>query len=321
MQTNNHNNNKKVTILANLGTPDAPTSSALRRYLAEFLSDPRVVEIPKIIWRAILYLFILPFRSSKSARLYQNIWTSDGSPLLTGSTKLAEEVNKHADHLVIAAMRYGNPAIKKSILTLVEQGFEEINILPLYPQYSATSTGSVYDACCDALKTIRHLPSFRITQSYYNHPLYIDALAASVDKAFSEHGTPDCLLISFHGIPKRCTDLGDPYDQHCEASASLLAEKLELSPEQWKICYQSRFGKAQWLEPSTDIVLAELAKAGANNVMVICPGFAVDCLETLDEIDRESRHVFMENGGKFFYYIPALNHKEAHVQLIRSLIN
>ena len=310
----------RAIILANLGTPDAPDTPSLRKYLAQFLKDQRIVEIPRIAWWPILYGVILTTRPAKSAKLYKNIWTEDGSPLLTGTVNLASQLAKTSGEHVVAAMRYGSPSIDQVVKSLIDEGYEKLEIIPLYPQYSATSTASVYDAVFDVLKGERKVPAVNLVKDYFDHPGYITALAQTVRKAIDERGQPDCLLVSFHGIPQRCVDLGDPYDEQCKITTQLLVDELELEPQQWELSFQSRFGKAKWLTPATDQVLEEMPTQGMKNIMVICPGFAIDCLETLDEIDREAREIFMGSGGENFYYIPALNDSEEHALILQSLL-
>jgi ferrochelatase len=313
-------------LLVNLGTPDEPTAAAVRRYLAEFLSDQRVVEIPKPIWQLILHGIILPLRPKKVAHAYQQIWQESGSPLLSNTlsqaaaleTPLSEKFKGPVN--IAVAMRYGNPPIASGLNELKKAGARRIIVLPLYPQYSATTSATVFDAVADELKTWRWIPDVRFISHYPDHDLYISALANSIQQHQAEHGVPDKLLFSFHGLPKRNLELGDPYYCECQKTARLLVEQLGLKEEQYQVCFQSRFGKAEWLQPYTDKTLEAWGKQGIEHVQVICPGFAADCLETLEEIDMQNRDTFLESGGKQFSYIPALNDNADHIQLLEQLI-
>ncbi len=308
-------------LLTNLGTPDAPTTAALKRYLKEFLWDSRVVEMPRWQWWLILNGIILNTRPSKSAEAYKSVWTEKGSPLMLHSfdqqaglqAALGEDVH------VELAMRYGNPSIASGLQKLRAKGCTRILIFPLYPQYSATTTGSTFDAVADELKTWRRVPAIRMVDSYHDHPAYIDALAASVRKHWDEHGKPDRLLMSFHGIPQRYFDSGDPYPCLCRKTGRLLAEALELGEDEWLVSYQSRFGKEPWITPYTDETLKSWGAEGVGRVDVICPGFASDCLETIEEIGEENREYFMDAGGKAFHYIPALNADEVHIKALAEI--
>ncbi|WP_027996872.1 ferrochelatase [Simplicispira psychrophila] len=303
---------RTAILLCNLGTPDAPTASALRRYLGEFLSDQRVVEIPKPIWWLILHGIILRTRPAKSAAKYASIWTPDGSPLAVWTAKQATLLRgwlgeAGSNVLVRHAMRYGNPSIASQLDALKAEGATRILILPLYPQYSATTTASVFDAVYRWAARTRNVPELRFVNHYHDDPGYIDALARSVQTHWKHNGPPDKLVMSFHGVPERTLQLGDPY--HCEShkTARLLAERLGLHKDDWQLTFQSRFGKAKWLQPYTEPTLIEMGKAGVGRVDVICPGFTGDCLETLEEISQEAREAFLHAGGKEFHYIPCLN--------------
>ena len=303
---------RTAILLCNLGTPDAPTAPALRRYLGQFLSDQRVVEIPKALWWLILHGIILRTRPAKSAAKYATVWTEGGSPLAVWTTKQATllrgwlgEAGQNV--LVRPAMRYGNPSIASQLDALKAEGATRILILPLYPQYSGTTTASVFDAVYTWAARTRNVPELRFVNRYHDDAGYIDALAATVRAHWKLHGPPDKLVMSFHGVPERTLLLGDPY--HCEShkTARLLAERLGLQKSDWQLTFQSRFGKAKWLEPYTEPTLIEMGKAGVGRVDVICPGFTGDCLETLEEINQEAREAFLHAGGKEFHYIACLN--------------
>lgn len=314
-------------LLVNLGSPDAATPSALRKYLAEFLWDKRVVELPRILWWLILHGIILRIRPARSARAYKKIWTAAGSPLVTMSVKQAQGIEKALKEkvrggvLVDVAMRYGNPSIAKGLRSLRKAGAHRLLILPMYPQYSATTTASVFDAVTEELRHWRWLPDLRFINSYHDHPGYIDAIAKSIARSWKERGKkPDKLLFSFHGIPQRYFKNGDPYFCHCQKTARLVAEKMHLQDDEWMVVFQSRFGKEPWLQPYCDHTLIELAESGTKTVDVICPGFASDCLETLEEINMENRQLFIQHGGESFNYIPALNNHPDHIHLLCDLV-
>ncbi len=304
---------RSAIVLVNLGTPDAPTSKAVRRYLREFLSDPRVVEIPRLVWWFILNLIILPFRSSQSAKKYAQIWTREGSPLKVHTqkqTQLLAGALKERGHdglRVVMAMRYGSPSLPEVLEQLKAEHCERVLILPAYPQYSGTTTASIYDAVFKHYAQSRNVPELRMVKHYHEHDSYIDALCDSVLAHWEAHGRGDKLVISFHGVPKRTLLLGDPYHCECHKTARLLADKLHLSKDDYLVTFQSRFGKAEWLQPYTAPTLVALAQRGVARVDLICPGFTSDCLETLEEISIEARHEFEAAGGKQFHYIPCLN--------------
>jgi ferrochelatase len=303
---------KTGILLCNLGTPEAPTAPALRRYLGQFLADPRVVEIPKVIWWFILHGIILRIRPGKSAAKYATIWTPEGSPLKAWTEKQAQllrgylgERGHHVD--VRYAMRYGQPAVERQLQAMKANGCTRLLVLPAYPQYCAATTASVYDMVFDwGLKT-RTLPELRFVNHYHDEPTYIEALRASVQKHWMAHGRPDKLVMSFHGMPDRTLHLGDPYHCECHKTGRLLAEALGLQKDDYKVTFQSRFGRAKWLEPYTEPSLVAMAREGVGRVDVICPGFSSDCIETLEEIDQEAREAFLHAGGKAFHYIPCLN--------------
>ena len=307
-------------LVTNLGTPDDCTPVAVRRYLREFLSDKRVVELPRLIWWPILNFIILTIRSRYSAAAYANIWTDEGSPLLNISHQLTERLSLHLPQYKFAlGMRYGRPSIREAMEQLRESGARRILILPLYPQYSAATTASTVDAVADTLRNWRWVPELRTLYPYHDDPNYIAALAHSVYDYRTEYGSSDVLLISFHGMPQASLIKGDPYHCQCHKTARLLAEALELPEDAWRITFQSRFGPANWLQPYTEQTLTELAKAG-KSVQVICPGFSADCLETLEEIALAGRDIFLATGGESFAYIPCLNDTDAHVGLLGALI-
>jgi len=313
-------------LLVNLGTPNEPTTSAVRKYLAQFLSDSRVIEIPRPIWLAILYGFILPKRPPVIVEKYKEIWMDEGSPLLHYSTRQAKLIQQEIESrfkgpvFVEPAMRYGEPSIESGLKALQEKGAHRILVLPLYPQYSATTTATGFDEVARVLRSWRWIPELRFVGQYHDHPAYIDALASSIKEHWKTNGQRDVLLMSFHGLPKRNLDLGDPYFCHCQKTGRLLAEKLQLKDDQWRLTFQSRFGKAEWLQPYTDKTLMGLPNEGVKNIDVICPGFPSDCLETLEEINIENREYFMQAGGESFNYIPALNDSQEHIKALADIV-
>lgn len=299
-------------LLCNLGTPDAPTPAAVRRYLAEFLSDHRVVEIPRLVWWFILHGIILRFRPAKSAAKYASVWTPEGSPLKVWTERQAKLLQGwlgQRNHTVTVrwAMRYGSTSIDSQLDALKAEGVTRVLIVPAYPQYSATTTASVFDAVYAWAQRTRALPELRFINHYHDDRDYIAALAASVERHWRTHGRPDQLVMSFHGVPARTLELGDPYHCECMKTARLLAGRLGLEKDQFKVTFQSRLGRAKWLEPYTEPSLIAMGQAGVQRVDVVCPGFSSDCLETLEEINMEARHAFLNAGGKAFHYIPCLN--------------
>ena len=303
---------KTAVVLVNLGTPDEPTTPAVRRYLKQFLSDPRVVEIPRAVWWLILHLVILPFRSSKSAAKYQSIWSKEGSPLKVHTQKQATllrgALGERGHKVGVAmAMRYGSPSLPEVLDRLKAEGCERILVMPAYPQYSGTTTASINDAVFAHYAQVRNVPELRLIRNYHDHPAYIAALRESVHKHWEMNGRSEMLVMSFHGVPKRTLTLGDPYHCECHKTARLLAAELGLSPKQYMVTFQSRFGKAEWLQPYTAPTLQQLARDGLKRVDVMCPGFTSDCLETLEEISIEARHDFVQAGGREFHYIACLN--------------
>lgn len=314
-------NKQKIGILlANLGTPDEPTTKAVKRYLKQFLSDPRVIDLPKFKWQAILNFIILPKRSPKVAKLYQSVWSKDGSPLLAISRQQQKAIQHYFDVkgknvVVELGMSYGNPSMGSAIDNLIKQNVDKIIVLPLYPQYSSTTTASVFDAFANGLRAQRKIVPFEFIHSYHNDPLYIQALANSITLAPDE-----LLLFSFHGIPKRYEDEGDFYSQHCYETAELVTTQLGLKQTQWHLSFQSRFGDEEWLQPYTDETLESFPKKGIKKVAVICPGFSADCLETLEEITEENRENFENAGGESYRYIPALNATGDHIKALVKLL-
>jgi ferrochelatase len=311
-------------LLCNLGTPDAPTAPAVRRYLAQFLSDPRVVEIPKALWWMILHGIILRVRPAKSAAKYATVWLPEGSPLKVWTQKqarlLAGYLGERGHKVQVAfAMRYGTPAIGRELDALKAAGATRILVLPMYPQYCAATTASVNDAIYQWALRIRALPELRFVNRYHDDPAYIAALAKRVSDHWMSHGRPDKLVMSFHGMPRRTRDLGDPYHGECLETGRLLAQRLDLKDEQWVVTFQSRFGKAEWLQPYTEPTLVGLAKQGVKRVDVMCPGFTADCLETLEEIAQEARDAFLEAGGAEFNYIPCLNDQHEWIAALTGI--
>jgi protoporphyrin/coproporphyrin ferrochelatase len=311
-------------LYCNLGTPSEPTAAAVRPYLAEFLSDPRVVEIPKLLWWPLLHGLILPFRSGKSAAKYAKIWTPEGSPLLLWTEKQAKLLQGRLGergHRVIVrfAMRYGSPSIASQLDALKAEGATRILVLPAYPQYSGTSTASVIDAVAAWSSRTRSVPELRFVNRYHDDAGYVQALARRIQGHWRDNGRGDHLVMSFHGVPERTLRLGDPYHCECQKSARLLAARLGLAKEQYTLTFQSRFGKAKWIEPYTEPTLRALARRGVARVDVVCPGFTGDCLETLEEIAIEGRQAFLTSGGKDFHYIPCLNDDPAWIAALTAL--
>ena len=312
-------------LITNLGTPDAPTAPAVRRYLAEFLSDPRVVEMPRLLWKIALHGIILRIRPARAARSYRSVWHERGSPLLYISQDLSDSLQQACRAFtgpvrVALAMRYGRPSIETGLQSLQQAGARRILLFPLYPQYSATTTATTFDAVSKVLQTWRWIPELRMVNHYHDHPAYIQAVADSIVRYWQTHSRPDKLLFSFHGLPRKYLDKGDPYFCECQKTARLIADKLGLLDGQWQVCFQSRFGREEWLQPYTDHTLKHWAEQGIKHVQVICPGFSVDCLETLEEIAVENREVFLNAGGKEYGYIPALNAQDQHVEMLMDII-
>lgn len=313
-------------LLTNLGTPEAPDTSSLRRYLREFLWDPRVIELPRVSWWLILNLFILTRRPKMSAALYRKVWTPEGSPLLLITNRQADGVRRHlaekvgSPFHVAVGMRYGNPSIGSALRELAEKGCRRILVLPLYPQYSAATVGSTFDAVAKELTGWRWVPELRTIHHYHDDPGYVQALTASIQEAWREGGPAEKLLFSFHGIPKRYFLAGDPYFCECHKLARLAAEALGLPRDRWEISFQSLFGKEEWIKPYTDKTVTAMARSGVKSLDVVCPGFSADCLETLEEIEGLNREFFLHHGGERFRYIPALNDRPDHVRALAELI-
>jgi len=315
---------RTAVLLVNLGTPDAPTPAALRRYLAEFLSDPRVVEIPRLVWWPILHGIILRTRPARSAAKYAGIWLHEGSPLAVWTGKQATLLQGYLGERghrveVRPAMRYGQPSLASTLDALRADGVTRVLVLPLYPQYAAATTASVSDAVLQWASRARRVPELRFVAEYHDDPGYIAALAERVTEHWRVHGRGERLVLSFHGVPQRSLQLGDPYHCQCHKTARLLGEKLGLAPPQLLVTFQSRFGKAKWLQPYTEPTLRQLAASGVKRVDVMCPGFTADCLETLEEIDQESRAAFLAAGGEAFEYIPCVNDQPAWLRALTGI--
>ncbi len=316
---------KTGVVLINLGTPDAATPTAVRSYLKEFLSDPRVVEIPRLVWWLILNGIILNFRPKQSARKYARVWTADGSPLRVHTelqAKLLRELlgKQLGSPLEVRwAMRYGKPSIADALADLKVANCTRILILPLYPQYAASTTGATYDAVARYLMRVRNVPALRLVRDFHDHPGYITALAAAVREYWATYGRPEKLVMSFHGLPQYTLERGDPYHCECHVTARLLAVALELKDDQWQLTFQSRFGRTQWLQPYTSVTLSQLAKQGMRRVDVVCPGFTSDCLETLEEIGIEAKEEFLTAGGRELHLIPCLNERPDWIQALAEL--
>ena len=309
-------------ILANLGTPDEPTSSAISRYLWEFLTDPRVVDLPRWKWFPLLKAIILPLRSKRIAKNYQAIWTTQGSPLFAITKQQQQALQTYLsaqgiDVQVEIAMTYGNPSMQRAVKNLLKSQVEKIIVLPLYPQYSSTTTGALLDAFANALKQERGFVPFDFIHSYHLNENYINALAQSVQARLE---ADEFLLFSYHGIPLRYENMGDYYREHCKQTTIAVADKLGLTKNRWAMSFQSRFGREEWLQPYTDKFLQNASAQGINKIAVICPGFAADCLETIEEIDEENREYFLTHGGESYQYIPALNAVPAHIAMMGKLI-
>ncbi len=312
-------------LVVNLGTPAEPTTSATRRYLAEFLSDPRVIELPRLLWLPLLHGVILPFRARRSARAYRSVWTAEGSPLRVFTQRLVDALGPALGDSpgpvgVHMAMRYGAPSVGSVLDRLRDEGVRRLMVLPLYPQYSATTTATVFDAVARALRRWRRAPELRTIADYHGDAAWQQAVTDSIATHWETHPRGELLLFSLHGIPQRYVRAGDPYFEQCVASTEAIAERLGLSKEQWRLSFQSRVGREEWLRPYTDETLASLAASGVRRVDVVCPGFAVDCLETLEEIAVENAHAFTAAGGERLDYIPALNAGAGHVAALAALI-
>lgn len=325
-----HQQQPKIGVLiTNLGTPEAPTTPALRKYLAQFLSDPRVVEVPRLLWKCILHGVILRIRPRRSAAAYQTVWTDKGSPLMIYiqqqcdalSQLLHAEEKGYGDDLVVKfAMRYGEPSVASQIEAMQQEGVRRLLVLPLYPQYSAATTASTFDALAQDFTQRRWLPDLRFISHYHDYPAYIEALAKSVEAHWATHGRADKLVMSYHGVPLRYLQNGDPYHCECYKTSRLLAERLGLESDGYITTFQSRFGREEWLKPYTDHTLKAFPVEGVKSVQVVCPGFSADCLETIEEIGEENREYFMEAGGERYEYIPALNANVDHIEMLAQLV-
>ncbi|WP_417761115.1 ferrochelatase [Shewanella sp.] len=312
-------------LLVNLGTPAAPTKAAVKAFLKQFLSDPRVVDVNPVLWWCILNGIILNIRPGKVAKLYQSIWWQDGSPLMVISRKQQQALQNHLlsrtglNIPVELGMSYGEPSLDTGLKALEAQGVKQVLVLPLYPQYSCSTVASVFDGVAAMLKSRRDIPELRFVRDYHDKQGYIDALAHSVKQHWQQHGQSQKLLLSFHGVPERYVNEGDPYRDHCYKTAELLAQTLGLTPEQWMVCFQSRFGKEPWLTPYTDETLERLPKEGVKSVDIISPAFAADCLETLEEISIGGKETFLHAGGESYRFIPCLNDDEPHMAFLAEL--
>ena len=316
---------RAAVLLVNLGTPDAPTAPAVRRYLKQFLSDPRVVEIPRIVWLPILHGIILNTRPGQSAQKYARIWTEEGSPLMVHTVRqarllagfLGERIRSPL--MVEFAMRYGEPSIGGALEKLKAAGCDRILVLPLYPQYAASTTAAAFDEVANFIQRVRNAPEIRMVRHFHDHPAYIAALASQVRDHWARNGRADKLLLSFHGLPQISLTRGDPYHCECQKTARLLAEALQLPEGQWQLSFQSRFGRAEWLKPYTLATLGEYARKGARRVDVMCPGFVADCLETLEEIGIECKQAFLAAGGQEFHLIPCLNERNDWIHALADI--
>ncbi len=311
---------KTGILLANLGTPDAPTPEAVKRYLRQFLSDPRVVDTSPALWWPLLRGVILPLRAPRVAKLYQSIWMEDGSPLMVYSKAQQLALAQRLPNTPVAlGMSYGSPSLESAVDELLASGVEHMVVLPLYPQYSCSTVAAVWDELARILARKRSIPGISFIRDYADDSSYIDALAKSARDSFAQHGEPDLLLLSYHGIPQRYADEGDDYPQRCRDTTRELVSALGLPPEKVMMTFQSRFGREPWLTPYTDETLKMLAEKGTRHIQVMCPGFAADCLETLEEIAVQNREIFLEAGGKQYEYIPALNATPEHIEMMVKL--
>lgn len=318
---------KKAVILVNLGTPDAPTPKAVAGFLKQFLSDSRVVEAPKWLWWFLLRLVIIPLRARKVARSYSEIWWEEGSPLRVITHRQVDALQQHltaglGDNAlrVAAAMTYGGPSLAETVKELLSEGVEKFLVVPMYPQYSGSTTGAIYDQLADLTKACRNVPDITVVKSFQTLPKYIDSLAEIVRDSWAKNGRHEKLLMSFHGVPQEYVDKGDPYYQHCEETAEALAERLDLGAEQWAMSFQSRFGPKKWLQPYTDDQLRIWVQEGIKSVDVISPAFTADCLETLEELNITYREFFLENGGEHYQYIPCANDAPTFIEGLSGLV-
>ncbi|GAW85531.1 ferrochelatase [Bathymodiolus platifrons methanotrophic gill symbiont] len=317
-------NKKKGILIVNLGSPQQLTVRSIRRFLRQFLSDSRVVNLPRSLWWFILNFLVLPFRPRKSLKAYAKVWTDRGSPLIYLTQDLTDRLARHYQpepHVLVAmAMSYGKPSLTAQLRKLRKAKCEQITIVPLYPQYSSTTTASVFDAVTTELMQWRYIPELNFISDYHQHPLYISAITDSVQYAWAEQGQGELLVMSFHGLPDLLTKKGDPYYYQCLKTAELIADQLKLKEDKWRVVFQSRFGKAKWLQPYCIETLMALPEEGFKSIDIICPGFAIDCLETLEEINMANKDIFIKAGGEKYQYIPALNDSDANVKLMLDLI-
>jgi len=308
-------------LMVNLGTPEAPTTPAVKRFLAEFLSDIRVVDTNRLLWWPILQGVILPFRSPRVSKLYKSVWMEEGSPLMVYSLRQQKALAaRFPDTPVELAMSYGKPSLEEAIGRLLERGVTKMVVLPLYPQYSCSTSASVFDGVARVLKQQRRLPSISFIRDYADHPAYIAALKASILESFEKHGIPDRLVLSFHGIPNRFVDEGDDYQQRCQVTTQALTTALQLPAGKIMLTFQSRFGREPWLTPFTDETMKGLPAQGIKHIQIVCPGFSADCLETIEEINGENRELFLHAGGEKFEYIDALNDRPDHIDMMQQLV-
>ena len=316
---------RRGVLLCNLGTPDAPRTTELRRYLKEFLSDPRVVEVPRLLWWMILNLIILRIRPRRSAKLYASVWAEGGSPLLINCRAQVAGVKKILDQKfgedvpVVLGMRYGNPSIESAIAELTAQNVRDITVLPLYPQYSGATTGSTFDAVAQTFTKTRWVPELHFIGGYQQSTGYIDALCDSIRRHIAAHSEPDKLVFSYHGTPQSYLNKGDPYHCFCHQTTRLVRERMGLAEDKIMTTFQSRFGREPWLQPYTDKTVEAMPSEGINHIAIICPGFSSDCLETIEEINVEARHIFLDAGGQEFHYIPCLNDDPLHIEALAEL--
>ena len=326
MENQFSNYQQKIGILiTNLGTPDSPSTKSLRKYLNQFLMDKRVVDLPRALWIPLLKLIILNIRPKKSAKLYEKIWYKDGSPLLVHSKNILHKLEKNLSHdsnnlFIALGMRYGNPSIENELKLFKERGISKILIFPLYPQAGSPTTSSTFDAVNTFLLNESWMPNLRFISGYHDHPLYIKALAKSVEDSFMKNGKPEKLIFSFHGMPLRYLKNGDPYYCFSHKTARLVAEKLSFGQDYYDLAFQSRFGREEWLKPYIEDIIMDYAKKGVKKLQIISPAFSVDCLETLEEIKIQYKELFLDNGGETFHYVPCLNDSDDHLDLIKSII-
>ena len=323
MAESTKNNRPIGVLLANLGTPEAPGRRQVAKFLREFLSDPRVVDLPRFLWLPLLYLVIIPLRAGRSAAAYRKIWWTDGSPLLVLTRRLADRLANDLAGIatVNIGMRYGEPSLRAGLQSLREAGVEKLTVIPLYPQYSGTTTASIYDAVDEALLKMNWEPELEKVQDYHERDAWIVAVADSIRQFRTSQGSAERLIFSMHGIPQRFVAKGDPYEEQCRTSVQAIATALGLGESEWLLTFQSRVGREPWLQPYTDMTLKALAESGVKHVQVICPGFAVDCLETLEEIAMQNDELFRDSGGEKLEYIPALNDSEAHVRVLQQMVS